>query len=272
MARKRRTEAEYERKLFFEAFQEYKILNAKEERALLMRKNEIDARNQLICHNYRLIFSIAKKYQYLSDYSVYDLFQFGVVGLIEAIENYDPTYDTRLSTLAYRTIQCEVIRRINQNSAVGISENLMKAINEMVLCQRELTSLLEREPMPRELAEKLKISLEELERRRKLHDIIKPISLSQTVYDDEKKTLSDILEDSTDLDEVLDKDLRYEKLYAALSSLASREQEILRLYYGFDMQKALSQPEIARQMGISKQRVQQIVAKAIETLSLRLRT
>jgi len=253
-----------EQTMLREVFKEYTLLTAQEERALLMRKDDMDAREKLVCHNCRLVWSIVEGYQYVSDFSFGDLFQLGVEGLMYAINHFDLARDVKLSTYATKCIHGYVVRCIQKNSSIHISEKMMANIYDMVMCERNLTKQLGYVPKPEEISKKLNISLEELEKRRVIQGYIKPMSLSHGFCDDDDKTLEDTIEDNTDLD----KNLVMQDLHAALDSLDPREKMIIRLYYGLDMEKGQSLTKIAKQMEISKQRVQQIKDKAMNKLIL----
>lgn len=251
--------------VFREVFKEYKELTPEQERALLERRDDADAVEQLICHSYRKIHYIIKNYQYVTaDLSYGDLYQLAVESLMSAIRDYDLAYDVRLFTFAGTVIRRDILRCIRKNSTVRVSDELLSKIYTVIRCEKELTQELERSPTPEEIAKKLDITMEELEKRKLVQSCIKPESLSQPCFGEVSEIiLADTIEDENSDP---DQNLIVQDLHTAMSFLTPREEETIRLYYGFDGDKPLSQAEIAQKMGLSKQRIQQIESRAFQKL------
>ena len=254
-SKKNRKREVNEQTLLRDTFAEYELLTAEEEKALLMRRDDMDAREKLVCHNARLVMSIVRKYEYVSELSFGDLFQIGVEGLLAAIRGFDLEMGVRLSTYATDAIRGNVKKNIRKNSSVYVPDSVKTDINNLTICEKKLAQILNRKPEPEEIAAALNISVEELEQRQAIRENIQAVSLSQSLYGDEDTTLEDTIEDPADLEEKLD-------LYIALDRLNHREREIIRLHHDL----GLSQAEIAIRLGVSKQRIQQLEKAAMEKL------
>lgn len=249
-------------------------LSREAERELLLRKEDPAAREALIFHNLRFVISVVKKYQHVSEASFWDLFQLGVEALIGAIEEYNPDYDTRLSTFAKKRIAGCVRRAIRLYRAFYLSEYMDDMLIDMAVAEKKLTAEMERMPTDNELADALNISLEELEKRKEIRKQITPVSLYSAINEEDDQTLADLLEDdSMELDEMLYLQERYRMIHCALDSLnddnetVARQKKVIYLRYGLLHGKKLSQAKIAEQMGVSKQMVQQIEKGAKKKLA-----
>lgn len=250
--------------MLMEEIGKFRLLSSQEERALLICKNDDAVREKLICHNLRLVCSIVKRYQSVSDFAFCDLFQLGTEGLIHAIDLYDLAYETRLSTFATKVIKRYVERSLAQYSEIHISDGIRHNLWNVTWCEIYLTQQLGCMPTPSQIADELNITLEELEKRREIQKLIRPLSLSLPCS--ENAELGDNIEDIFDMDQNLIVEKLRQDIRTALDRLNPRERHILILHYGIGSEEPISQEKIAEQLGISKQRIQQIEKSAIKKL------
>lgn len=266
MAHRRPNAADHfdERAALMKEIGEFQLLSQEEERELLVCKDDREVREKLICHNLRLVSSIVKRYQNVSDLSFADLFQLGTEGLIHAIDLYDIAYQTKLSTYATKVIKGYIVRGLQKSSGVHISDEVSRGVWDVTQCETYLTQQLGCFPTAEQVAQELGISLEELEKRKNIQELLKPLSLSHPHAEDQ--TLGDTIEDETDLDRDLELEKLREDMRATLDRLNPRERHILILHYGINAEESMSQEKIAEQLGVSKQRIQQIEKGAMKKL------
>lgn len=248
-------------------FQDLPLLSREEERELLLRKDDPEAREQLVLHNLRLVINVAKKFRHKSDATFWDLFQLGVEGLLAAIKEYDPDRNTRLSTLAVKIMNINLAEKILEHQTFKISEYMATILKELNWARKKLLAKLDREPTDVEIAAELKISLEELLYRKEIENRIKTTSLFSEIRGKDNLTLADLIEDDDmDLDEQLIHLNQIQEVHNALEQLTPRQKQVVLLHYGFGQEGVMSQENIAKQMGVSKQRVQQINQDALKKL------
>lgn len=244
------------------------LLDPEEEEALARRARagDMEARRQLIKANLRLVISIAKRYMNWG-VPLMDLIEEGNLGLIKAVERFDPTRGTRFSTYASWWIRQAVIRALaSQGRTVRIPAHMFDLINKWLRVSHELTQKFGRAPSIAETACAMGLSED------KVKDIIRsaqrPTSLHEPVFDEDGDLVEDLLSDHqmvNPLDE-LERKFTREELFTYLSRLTARESDILRLRYGLDTGFPITLEEMGRRLGITRERVRQIEAKALKKL------
>lgn len=245
------------------------LLSEEEERILGERSagGDQEARRRLSESNLRLVVSLAKHYKGRG-IPLMDLIQEGNIGLMHAAEKYDYTKENRFSTYASWWIREAMQRAIDQQSReirvpVHVAEN-MKRVQKAAM---ELQQTLGRDATPGEIAEKLGDRTED-----EVKDIINylqsPVSLETPVGEDGESSLGDIVEDKTEStpEEAVNELVRQEEVKEMLSILGERERRILSLRYGLDGKKPRTLEEIGEKLGITRERVRQIEARALEKL------
>ena len=237
-----------------------KILSSREMDALLRRvKNgDISAREQLIEGNLRLVLSVIQRFEKRGE-SPDDLFQVGCIGLMKAINNFDPTKQVKFSTYGVPMIAGEIRRYLRDNATIRVSRSIRDVAYRVLQCKEGLILKLGRDPTLDEISKEL--DLPEATVSEALDAVCAPVSLYDPVYADggDPLTVMDQVRDNKNTDENW---LERIALRDAFRSLGEREKHILSLRF-FD---GKTQMEVANLVGISQAQVSRLEKSAISAM------
>jgi RNA polymerase primary sigma factor len=257
--------------LFLNEVGKYPLLTAAEEVELAKRveRGDQEAKDRMVNSNLRLVISIAKRYQG-HDLPLLDLIQEGIIGLIRAIEKFDWRKGFKFSTYATWWIRQAVQRGVaNKSRTIRIPVHISEREQKLARAERELRARLEREPTDEEVAEHAKLPLEQLREVRRAARAV--TSLDRPVGEEGEASVGELIADehAAPPEEEVRVALDHEALHRALAELPEREREVLKLRYGLngDVDPA-SLEEIGRRLGLTRERVRQIEADALEKLAV----
>jgi len=245
------------------------LLTAEQEVSLAKRIERGDnaARRQLIEANLRLVVSIAKRYVGRGMLFL-DLIQEGNLGLIRAVEKLDYRMGYKLSTYATWWIRQAVTRALaDQGRTIRLPVHVAEQVRRLMRARRVLTQKLNRDPTPDELAHESGFPLA---RVHQLLDLVEdPVSLETPVGDGES-LYGDLIEDTKteQPDAQTAVNMRATELTTALDQLNPRMRHVLTLRFGLDGQQAQTLEEVGTGLGITRERVRQLEARALRELRL----
>jgi len=255
--------------LFLNQIGRYPLLTAAEEVELAQRieRGDRDAKNRMINSNLRLVVSIAKHYQG-HGLSLLDLIQEGIIGLIRAAEKFDWRKGFKFSTYATWWIKQAVQRGVaNKARTIRIPVHVVEREQRVVRAERELIAEHGRSPSDEEVAKRAKLSLKHV---REVHGAARAVtSLDKPIGDDESSAFSELFaaEGSTPAEEV-EVRLTEDALHRAVDALPDRHRRVVLLRYGLEADgEPHTLDEIARVVGVSRERVRQIESEALRELA-----
>lgn len=240
-----------------------KILKESEKRELLntikngTKYEKKIARDKMINGNLRLVLSVIQRFTNRGE-NPDDLFQVGVIGLIKAIDNFDPSLDVRFSTYGVPMIIGEIRRYLRDNNSVRVSRSMRDTAYRAMQIKEQLTNKHNREPTVEEIAKIMDVPKETVVLA--LEAIVEPVSLYEPVFSDGNDTIyvmdqiGDNNDDSTWLEEIAVKE--------AISNLSDREKRILSLRFF----RGKTQMEVANEIGISQAQVSRIEKGALDSI------
>ena len=255
--------------LFLNEAGRYPLLTAAQEVELAKRIERGDkaAKDLMVNSNLRLVVSIAKKYQG-HGLSLLDLIQEGIIGLIRAVEKFDWRRGFKFSTYATWWIRQAVQRGVaNKSRTIRIPVHIVEREQKIARAERELVLKLERAPTDEEVAEVAKLNVKHVKEVRAAARTV--ASLDKPVGEGSDTAFGDLVaQDEASVEEEVVVALGDDALHRAILTLPEREQEVIRMRYGLDVeQEPKSLEEIGRRMGITRERVRQIETQALSRLA-----
>jgi RNA polymerase primary sigma factor len=261
-------ESENSIKIYLREIGQVALLTPKDEIRLAARikKGDKEARAQMIKANLRLVVKIAHDYSNLG-LPLLDLISEGNIGLMKAVERFDPKKGGKLSTYAAWWIKQSIKRALaNQAKTIRLPVHLVDKISKMKRAAHNLSEKLGREPTDDELAAKLDLPVAKVAQLRTIS--IRPASLDAPIGEDEDTQFSEIVGDEAAADpfEMLrDKTLR-EDVRELIEELDPREAEILTLRFGLDGNKPLTLEQVGKKFKVTRERIRQIQNIALTKL------
>ena len=256
--------------LFLNEAGRWPLLTKEEEITLakLIERGDVEAKERMINSNLRLVVSIAKRYQG-HGLSLLDLIQEGIIGLIRAVEKFDWRRGFKFSTYATWWIRQAVQRGVaNKSRTIRIPVHIADREQKIARAERTLAPKLGRQPTDEEIAEQAKLPLKQL---REVREAARAItSLDRPLGAESDAALGDLFaSEQAQPEEELTVSLEQDVLRRAVSQLPDREQEVLKRRYGLNGDEDPASLEaIGRELGITRERVRQIEASALEQLAV----
>lgn len=237
-----------------------KVLKESEKKELLQiikngnEKERKQARDKMINGNLRLVLSVIQRFSNRGE-KPDDLFQVGVIGLIKAIDNFDPSLDVKFSTYGVPMIIGEVRRYLRDNNSIRVSRSMRDTAYHAMQIKEQLINKNNEEPSVEQIAKIMDVPKETVVLA--LEAVVEPVSLYEPVFSDGNDTVyvmdqvGDSCDDSDWLDEIVIKE--------AMNNLSEREKKILAMRFF----QGKTQMEVAEEIGISQAQVSRIEKGAL---------
>lgn len=242
------------------------------ELAIRIQKGDDLAMKELIESNLRFVVSVAKKYQG-NGLSLADLINEGNLGLIKAAKRFDHSRGFKFISYAVWWIRQSILQALaEQARLIRLPLNRVGTITKITRVAEKLEAEIERSPKANEISHQLEMSPE---------DVINAMqysrrhsSLDTPFQDGEDNSLMDVLENPQDLnpDDMLMRESMKEDVLSSLDTLSERERAVIEMYYGIGRESALTLNEIGEEFNLTRERVRQIKAKAIQRLGHKSRS
>lgn len=255
-------------RLYLKDIKKLPLLTPEEEIELANRikKGDKHARARMIQSNLRLVINIAKKYSHLG-VSMLDLIEEGNLGLMKAVEKFNPKKGYRFSTYAAWWIRQYISRAIaNQGKTVRMPVYIIELLMRFKKVTEHLTNSLKRKPRLNEIAKKMRLPMKRIKQLTKMVSGIS--SLNAPVGEEGSTEFMDLIEDEnmvTAIDE-LSNFLTQERIKDLLEKMSKREQKILSLRFGLKDGMAHTLRDTAKHFGITRERVRQIESAAMRKM------
>jgi RNA polymerase primary sigma factor len=260
-------------KIYLREIAEVPLLTREQEQALAQRvkKGDPEARTHMIRANLRLVVKIAHDYANLG-LPIQDLISEGNIGLMKAVERFDPKRGVKLSTYAAWWIKQSIKRALaNQSKTIRLPVHVVDKLSRMRRTATQLAEVLGREPSDEELAEEMGIPTHKISQLKTVS--LRPSSLDAPVGDDENALFGEIVADESSLDpaELLrDKALRKDVM-DVIQELDEREKAIIMARFGLDRPKPMTLEMIGKNFNVTRERIRQVQNIALHKLRMKLR-
>lgn len=256
-------------KTYLKEIRKIPLLTAEEEIKLSrrVRKNDEQARKKMIRSNLRLVINIAKRYMYLG-IPFLDLIEEGNLGLMKAVDKFNPRKGYRFSTYAAWWIKQSITRSISeQGKMIRVPVYMNDLIAKWKKTKERLSQKLKRMPSDVEIAKKMKLAKDKMEQIT-FWMSTSTSSLDAPIGEDSESQVSDLIEDETSAapDEAIEHVFDKERIDDLLGIMPQREREVLDMRFGLADGKTKTLAEVAEKLGVSRERVRQIEETALKKL------
>jgi RNA polymerase primary sigma factor len=244
------------------------LLTPEREKELAIRaiNGDIQARNELVSANLRLVVMAAKKYNQNTSLSFEDLIQEGNDGLMRAVKDFKPELGYRFTTYAMYWIKQAISRAIlNHSRTIRLPVHIIELQSKYKKAVDALRIKLNREATDEEVAEYLDVPVKKIKELQELKD---PVSIHTALNDENDGTLEDIIADpkAENIERNIDNELLAKTINSLLPTLEQREQEIIIARFGLNGSKVKTLDQLGEEYGVTKERIRQIEQKALVKL------
>lgn len=248
-------------------------LLSKEEEIYYGRKAQqgnLLAKQRMIESNLRLVVKIARRYT-RSGMAILDLIEEGNLGLIRAVEKFDPERGFRFSTYGAWWIQQTIERAImSQNRTIRLPVHIVKRLNAILRVSRTLAKDLDHEPTPEELAEQLKIPIKEVEKLLSISE--RSVSIDSPISEEVNKPLLDTMgTDKADPQHIVCEENLRDKIADWLSILSANQRTVMQYRFGLNGFEATTLEQTGQNMGLTRERVRQLQTESLKILKENMR-
>ena len=255
-------------RMYLKEIGQIKLLSLDEELKLADRIMEGDeeAKRTLAESNLRLVVSIAKRYVGRGMLFL-DLIQEGNIGLMKAVEKFDVSKGYKFSTYATWWIRQAITRAIaDQARTIRVPVHMVETINKLARIHRQLTLELNREPSEEELSKKMNLPVERIREILKISQ--EPVSLETPIGEEDDSHLGDFIKDEHNMspEDYATNELLKQEISEVLLTLTEREEKVIKLRFGLEDGKSRTLEEVGQMLGVTRERIRQIEAKALRKL------
>lgn len=259
---------------YYAEMSKVKLLSIEEERDLAQRIRQGDARarKQLVEANLRLVVSLALQYR-RGKRSLLDLIQEGNVGLLEAVDRYELSHETKFSTYAAFWIRACILRSLARSGVIKVGLKDYWAVLRLNKAANALAQELDREPTREELAARLELDIDAVEKLQHKAQTTALLSLDQTLGNADdghgRRTIADTIASPADSPDIaIDEEKLHKQMMEALRRLTKREQRVLTLRFGLEGQATMTLEEVGKlpEFDVSRERIRQIESQALKKI------